>query len=175
MDADRFDNALRVLATASPRRHLLFSLVSAISMAVTRLPDEAHAKKRKKPKPNSFGCLDVGKHCRGKDGKCCSGVCRGKRPKKDKKDRSKCVAHNVGVCQAGQDSCAAVDFPCGDNGLCYQTTGKASFCGAIIGTGCADCTKDTDCELGSGLGAACVLCAGQCPDTGGRGCFSARA
>ena len=47
-------------------------------------------KKNKKPKNNAFGCLNVGQACNGKNDKCCSGICDGKKPKKGKKDKSKC-------------------------------------------------------------------------------------
>jgi hypothetical protein len=58
--------------------------------------------------------------------------------------------------------------PCGTGGVCYQTTGQASFC-AEFGT-CSACKKDADCEASHGPGAACAVCA-TCP--GGTLCAKA--
>ena len=109
------------------------------------------------------------------DTHCCSGICEGKKPKKGKKDKSRCAAHHTGGCLPGQDSCnsGSESFPCGTNAACFQTTGKAGFCSATAGN-CFDCTKDTDCEF-FGAGSACVICFGECPQTGGRGCFQPEA
>jgi hypothetical protein len=157
MDADRFDRLTLVLAGAVSRR--AFSQVFAFACGLSALgrPDLSRAKnKKKKSRSNDFGCLDVGKKCAGKSSSCCSNVCQGKRPKQGKKDKSRCVAHNVGGCQPGEDSCTEVDELCGTGGLCFRTTGKASFCGGVVA--CMVCRKDTDCHAIHGAGAACVVC-----------------
>ncbi|MGH2616808.1 MAG: hypothetical protein ACRDJC_16355 [Thermomicrobiales bacterium] len=160
MDASRFDRLTRSLAAASSRRLLLRGL-AALGLAVGSVPAVARAKKRrKKPQLNAFGCVDVGGACRGNDALCCSGICQGKKPKKGKKDRSRCVAHNVGGCTIGQDVCLGVASTCGtvEGSSCFRTTGKASFCGVRDQSDCVDCTKDTDCEAAFGQGAACLVC-----------------
>jgi hypothetical protein len=179
--SDTFDKLSRSLGESRSRRDALRGFVTALGIEwnATRFPSNAVANKknnkRKKPKNNEFGCLDVGKKCNGKDAKCCSGICNGKKPKKGKKDKSKCVGHNAGSCQAGFDVCLGVIAPCSTDGFCFQTTGKAPFCAG--GTGiCADCQKDTDCEaLGAGPGAACIVCESECPQTGGTVCFNTAA
>jgi hypothetical protein len=125
-----------------------------------------HRTHKKKLQRNAFGCVDVGKACRGDDTNCCSGICDGNKPKKGKKDRSRCVAHNTGGCQPDQDFCLTAQ-PCGTGGFCTRTTGAAGFC-LMPATGvCADCTKDTDCEAVLGPGAACVVtCSAGLPCTG---------
>lgn len=103
MDGDRFE-ALARLVTASSRRGALRCLAGAVLALgwVTRRPAGGLARKRKrKPAFNAFGCVPVGKPCRGKNGVCCSGVCQGKKPKKGKPDRSRCAAHNTGGGRAG--------------------------------------------------------------------------
>jgi hypothetical protein len=77
------------------------------------------------------------------------------------KDKRKCQAHDVDICQVGQDSCA-VQVRCTiasgvDFGFCFTTTGNAPYCGAAGGA-CFDCTKDADCVPFCGAGAACVQC-----------------
>jgi hypothetical protein len=120
-------------------------------------------KNAKKPPRNAFGCLEVGKPCRGKDSSCCSGVCRGKKPKKGKKDTSKCVAHNTVGCTPERSVCFTGNQSsfCGPQKLCMATTGNAGFCAAGVFSQeihCRVCGKDTDCEAaGFGQGAACVL------------------
>jgi hypothetical protein len=172
MDAARFDHIVRSFGTGSSRRRLLSRLTAAaLGVGVAgRFADRTTAKKKKKLVFNQFGCVDVGGKCRGNSANCCSNVCEGKKPKKGKKDKSRCVAHNTGSCQPGQDSCLGTAFPCGTNGLCFQTTGLAAFC-SDTGTNCFDCKKDTDCEPLFGAGAACVVCFGDCPQTGERECL----
>jgi hypothetical protein len=130
---------------------------------------DAKKKKRKKKKPqvNAFGCLDVGKACGGNSGLCCSGICQGKKPKKGKLDKSRCVGHNVLDCPDGADTCQDAPVSCGTggDGLCFHTTGQASFC-ASGGGDCFACTKDVECEADFGPGAACVGCAEFCAVTG---------
>jgi hypothetical protein len=129
-------------------------------------------KKNNKPENNAFGCLNVGQHCNGKDSKCCSGICDGKKPKKGKKDKSKCAGHNVGTCQTGFDLCQGVIAPCANGGACFTTTGNSPFCAGGSGI-CTACTRDSDCvAAGFGAFAACVVCTSECPDTGGTVCFA---
>lgn len=160
------DRLARRLATALSRRHAAALFLSTAVSPLLRYTsgDAAKKRKRKKPKKNEFGCLDVGKKCNGKDNKCCSGICKGKRPKKGKKDRSKCVAHNTSTCQVGEDTCLLDSIRCGTDpsSHCFRTTGKAGFCGALDSGVCVACAKDKDCETDFGPGAACVAC----PDCG---------
>jgi hypothetical protein len=106
-----------------------------------------------------------GKACRGKDGNCCSGICQGKNPKRGKKDKSRCVAHDSSTCQAGDNGeiCGGLEnVSCttstGDPGLCHTTTGNAGYCPSFLQ--CAVCQRDSDCEEIFGAGAACLLCGG---------------
>jgi hypothetical protein len=171
MDGSRFDTIIRSLSETSSRRTILGGLATLGAVAL-RFPGATGAKKRKKkPQPNAYGCLDVGQKCAGNSALCCSGISQGKKPKKGKPDKRKCAGHNALSCQVGQDSCIEGNKYCGTNGLCLQTTGKAGFCGHL-GI-CADCQKDADCEAMKGPGAACVVCAAACPGTGGTACYSA--
>jgi hypothetical protein len=158
------------------RRDVLRGLAATgLGLGMGRLHDLVEAKKkrnRKKPKLNAFGCVDVGGKCRGNSANCCSGICEGKKPKKGKKDKSTCLAHNVLDCPTGLDGCLESGVSCGMDGVCWQTTGKASFCGTGDG-GCFACQKDVDCEPDFGPGAACTLCDGACPETGGLICRAA--
>lgn len=177
MDESRFDRVVKTFGLPTSRRSAL-GLLSAFGLgsggALRVLADVGARKKRKnkkkdkKPKPNAFGCFNVGQACRGNSANCCSGICEGTPPKKGKKDQSRCMAHNALDCPAGADFCQGDDDVCGTGfGRCYQTTGQASFCGGQ--SNCTDCTKDVDCEaLGYGLGAACLVCAESCPETGTR-------
>jgi hypothetical protein len=131
-------------------------------------------RRRKKPQLNAFGCLDVGQACQGNSGLCCSGICQGKKPKKGKKDTSRCVGHNGLDCQGGADSCAGGTVPCGTAGACTRTTGAASFCSAPGDGDCVACQTDADCVASRGPGAACIVCPGNCPDTT-TACFAAGA
>jgi hypothetical protein len=115
--------------------------------------------KKSQLKLNAFRCVDVGGKCRGNSANCCSGICEGKKPKKGKKDRSRCIAHNAGVCQAEQNQCVDdLTANCGGAGRCFRTTGNASFCGNEGEGVCTVCARDADCEAAFGLGAACVVC-----------------
>jgi len=174
MDTSRFDAFTRSLPAHASRRAVAAGLLAALGL-VSETPFSHATSARKnsgkdKKKPlvfNALGCIDVGGRCRGNSANCCSGICQGKKPKKGKKDKSRCVAHNVGSCLPGQN--AFPPAPCGTDGLCAATTGKAMFCGTEFGV-CADCTKDTDCVETAGLGAACIIVPGQCASIGGRAC-----
>jgi hypothetical protein len=168
MDASQFDRWTQTLTNAASRRGLLRGLAGATLGAVAaRVSDVAGAKKNKSKKlsRNSFGCVDVGKACRGNSANCCSGICEGNKPKKDKKDKSRCVAHHTSSCQATGDFCEGILTDCGTNGVCARTTGRASFCANVDGLGaCTSCGEDRDCEAAYGPGAACVACEAKCPD-----------
>jgi hypothetical protein len=178
MNGQAFDAAVRRLDHGLTRRGVFVAGLWAALAARGPLPEAAAAKhkhhrkhkKHKKPKKNAFGCLDVGQACNGKDDQCCSGICDGKKPKHGEKDKSRCVAHDTGICQPGIDVCQGIQLECA-NGFCFQTTGKAPFCAGGTGA-CTDCQKDTDCQAqGFGPGSACVFCPLICPETGGRVCF----
>lgn len=184
MDSTRFDGMTRALVGGS-RRGVLAGLAGSLGLAVITRPGiDARKKKKKRKKqtpkvgPNAYGCVDVGKPCRGNSGNCCSGICEGNKPRKGKKDTSRCVAHNTGGCQATDDYCkTGVAVACGTSSICLETTGKAPFCGLDDGTAaCAACTRDADCETaGFGSGAACIVCPGKCALTQGRFCLTAGA
>ena len=170
MNSDRFDAVTRTLTTAGSRRRVLAAALGGL-ITLGALPTSARKgkKKEKKPKTNAFRCIDVGKACQGKNGKCCSGICQGRKPRKGKKDKSRCVAHNAGVCIADADSCTAgVEVPCSTSNpscFCTLTTGNAGFCAAFSGGPaghCRVCRKDADCEPEFGEGAACIVLGGIC-------------
>jgi hypothetical protein len=178
MDAAHFDAIARGLAAPASRRaagrFLAWLGLAGLLAHVDGAPgaagkDEKSRKakkpKKKKPKLNRFGCVDVGGFCRN-DSQCCSNICSGK------KNRKTCQAHNsgFGACEAGPlGFCAAgpgliVGVLCtssaDENGLCFTTTGKASYCavGDVQTSGCVSCKKDIDCEEFCGEGAACIQC-----------------
>jgi hypothetical protein len=165
VDAVRFDRLTCSVSEVASRRRLLAGL-SVLGFAPTRLVHLVDARKRERKnrsKPlrfNLYGCVDVGKPCRGRNEYCCSNICEGPNPKRGKRDKSKCVAHHLGGCMADQDSCAGVPFSCGTLGYCTRTTGKASFCAVALPGGaiCMECRTDADCEPVLGRGAACIVC-----------------
>jgi hypothetical protein len=161
--------ALAGLAAVLP-----FTVMLGVADAGSRKKNKKKRKKDKKPKNNAFGCLNVGQACNGKDDKCCSGICDGKKPKKGKKDTSKCVGHDASICQPGLDICLGVLLLCSNgNGACVTTTGNAPFCAGGTGV-CTSCSRDSECvAAGFGIGAACTVCNIECPETGGTFCFSA--
>lgn len=170
MDGSRFDRWTR-------RRIGLVASGLGTSLLAQVIPTTtAAAKRKKKPKQNAFGCLDIGKPCRGKDARCCSGRCQGKKPKNGEKDKSTCVAHHVGPCTPAQDDCV-VDMGTYCNpdlpfAVCYRTTGKASFCGNAVHGGCIVCRTDAQCEaFGFPKGSACVVCP-ACEGGEGTACIS---
>jgi hypothetical protein len=149
VDPESFATLTRAISSVLSRR----SLAGALGLSTAGRSGWVEAKKRKrrkkrKVKLNDFGCVNVGQFCKEAE-QCCSGICQGK------KDKRRCAAHNVDDCPAGADSCLEGLDLC-TNGFCYQTTGEASFCAG--GGICHDCTRDTDCELDWGEGAACVVC-----------------
>lgn len=176
MDPRRFDGLVRALPSGT-RRGLLAALAGGV--LASPIAAGTKAKKRKKKarlRRNAFGCVDVGNACLGNNANCCSGVCAGKKPKKGKRDTSRCVAHDESTCLAGQtlEICGgAANIGCtttlGAPGQCVTTTGKAPFCFAGGGA-CFRCSKDTDCIPLCGQAAACVVCSGECAQTGGATC-----
>jgi hypothetical protein len=164
MDPRAFDDLIRSLTGS---RRLL--LVGAVAVAGGWLgPTAAGAKRRRQQRSrfNQFGCLDVGEKCYGKDAHCCSGICRGK------KNKSRCIAHDSGLCTPQQDSCGpGGNFVCDpadkEPYFCVVTTGKAAFCGDFsdppVGDLCRSCRRDRDCEDELGPGAACIIFQGDCP------------
>jgi hypothetical protein len=165
MDEHPFPSLSRALISVPSRRDVLRALAGAgLGFGALRLPDAVDAKKKsKKPKLNAFGCLNVGQPCRGKDAKCCSGVCQGKKPKRGQKDKSTCVAHNTGGCTPERSACFTGNQSslCGPQSVCLATTGNAGFCAAATFTqeaNCRVCRTDQDCDAaGFGPGAACVV------------------
>jgi hypothetical protein len=164
MHSTLFHGLTASLARRGSRRRLarFLALVLGLGTATGRRVDAK--KRRKKLRRNAFGCVNVGGRCRGKDAVCCSGICRGKRPKQGKRDRSRCVAHDAGDCAVGQDSCGPPGVPCltsaGANGFCSTTTGNAAYC--WDDGECAACSRDSDCHEQWGPSAACLRCA-SCP------------
>jgi hypothetical protein len=181
MDGSRFDALTRSLAEVSARRLVVSRLAAGLlSLAALHRADVTDAtqrkrknrKKRKKPLPfNEFGCLNVGARCRGKAELCCSGICRGKKPKQGKRDKRRCVAHDTGGCTATASQCGMAPTcttTIGRPGGCLITTGDAPYCADTIF--CSPCSKDAECVPFCGPLAACVICPGSCPETGGRHC-----
>jgi len=167
MDANQFDGLARLVGRASPRRRFVVGLALSplVGFVAARRPDDAPArkrhkrKKRKQPKPNAFGCLDVGKACKNNQ-QCCSDICQGK------KGRKRCKAHDTGGCPAGSLSgqCGGETLSCrtvsGVVGRCETTTGNAGYCAG--GGDCFACTKDAECQAVCGPRAACAKCPGGC-------------
>lgn len=180
VDNHRFVTVSRSLTDPPSRRDVLRGLVAAgLGLDVLRRPKRVVGKNGRRKKPlrrNTFGCVDIGGPCRGKDKVCCSGRCHGRKPKQGNKDTSRCVAHDASTCQPGQritEVCGgAVDVPCtastGAGGACNTTTGNAPYCADELF--CRACTKDADCRDFCGKAAACVICAG-CAE-GGTACAS---
>jgi len=186
VDAEHFDALARSLSRTG-RRRLLGAMLGGVIGLVGGGTLTLAKKNNKKPTPNQFGCLNIGQKCNGKDSKCCSGVCGGKKPKKGKADKRKCVAHNTNGCTAARNVCATDSVvkslcnPPDVQAVCFATTGNAGFCGSALGfdpaVHCQSCTRDPDCEaIGFAPGSSCVLfvggnCMNECSATGGRACF----
>jgi hypothetical protein len=142
-------------------------VMSAVLGALAR-GDTAAKKRRKRKKPplvfNQFGCVDAGNPCRGNDALCCSGICEGKKPKKGRKDRRRCAAHDTGGCPVGHAPCTTPHTACttsaGLTGFCATTTGNAAYCTTGTGGECFPCTRDADCRQVCGMAAACITCLG---------------
>jgi hypothetical protein len=176
MDGSNFDNLAR-LAAANASRRSIFTLAFGAALAglgaasplgtgTAAGKNRKRRRKRKKPKLNAFGCLNGGQACGGKDGRCCSGICQGKKPKKGKTDKSRCAAHHNGGCTVDRHLClnptVAACSAASDTATCLKTTGNAAFCAEGEGftneANCQPCRRDLDCEaLGFGVGAACVI------------------
>jgi hypothetical protein len=164
------------------RRHLLRGLVAVgVGLGGLLLPGVAGARKtrtrtREKRRRNPIGCVNVGKPCRGNDRLCCSGICQGKKPKKGKRDTSRCAAHDATTCQAGDQDpgCTVAELvicttSTGYAGICATTTGNAGYCHAS--TTCFACATDAECKAVCGARAACLPCT-ACAATGGTMCAS---
>jgi hypothetical protein len=179
MNSDQFTPLARWLTAEPARRSFLRGLMGvALGLAALRHSDDADARKKRRkktPQLNAFGCLNVGQKCRGKDALCCSGKCAGKKPKRGRKDRRTCVAHDTGGCPKGDPSEACggdVETVCtaatGLEGVCDRTTGNAGFC--TVSGDCFPCRKDADCQPLCGPEAACIRCEETCSGVGGTAC-----
>jgi hypothetical protein len=169
MDSVRFDGLTRSVSTLLTRR----TFSGALGLGALALPGLVEAKKKhkkkKKPKFNDFGCVNVGGFCKN-SGQCCSGICQGKKGKK------KCQAHDQSTCQPGQNivecggaETVACTTSSGDpDGECFTTTGNAGYCESS--GNCFACKKDADCIAVCGPQAACIVCETECAATGGTGC-----
>lgn len=162
-----------IFETPRRRRTVVACLAGGLLTFAGGRPGDTSAKdKKRKKKPlkrNEYGCVPIGKPCRGNDAVCCSGICEGRKPKKGERDRTQCEAHDTGGCQQGQQSgfCrdGSMGLPCtssaGNMGTCETTTGNAGFC--VHTGGCADCRTDSDCHATTGNPlAACIRCASGC-------------
>ena len=184
MNQNRYAIVTHSLTSVPSRRDVLRGLAgAALGLGAARLPTRAEAKKKRKtktkakqpkaPKPNQYGCLNVGATCKN-DEQCCSGVCAGQT----------CRAHHAGICRVDYDLCttgaAHVCNIVGSGGItcaCVLTTGNAPFCGeTAAGYDCQECSQDADCEEEHGAGAACVVVGagicGLCAETGGTACMA---
>jgi hypothetical protein len=177
VDQNSFLALTRSLTGVPTRRHLLRGLSGlGIGLGVPGLPELAGAKKRsnkkkpKKPKPNSYGCLEVGAPCKNAS-QCCAGICEGKKGKK------RCRAHDTGTCDqrlSGLCSPTPTIAPCNNSGTCFclRSTANSNVCAQLGQRVCSSCKTDADCEaLGLPPGTACFptsgfLCATDCPETG---------
>ena len=152
MDGERFDRIAKALGGGATRRGLLRGLaVGALAWLGGEGAGATH-----------FDCRHVGKPCKGA-GQCCSGVCR----------RGTCRAHHASTCKAGgKVSCvdpgggSACELNNTPGCRCYQTTGRAPFCGGTSPgqTDCLACQRDQDCveKHGFPAGSACVPTGATC-------------
>lgn len=169
MGLSRFDRWTKSLTFTASRRQALLALVIGVpGLAASKNKKRKHNKDKnntRKIRRNSFGCVNVGGFCKN-GGQCCSGICQGQKGKKT------CRAHDTGSCQADQDTCLSGTVLCdrtGGQGICFRTTGNASYCAGIEVGNCFACATDADCQPFCGEGAACVACA-ECEETGGTAC-----
>lgn len=160
MNADRFDELLRVMTGS--RRMALGAALAAVGAGFVPGSDAAGKSRKpgkaKKPKPNVYGCLNVGARCKRAE-QCCSGICEGK------KGRRKCRAHDTGTCDQDAPGYCEAGNPylaqCNGGGcLCFRTTGDSRFCaGSVV---CETCQRDADClSLGYPPGSACAPVSGD--------------
>jgi hypothetical protein len=181
MHAARFDALTQSLGTGASRRELLGAVLAAVGLEalgpIDAVAKNGKKKRKKGPTRNIFGCLDIGQKCRGKDSKCCSGICQGKKPKKGKRDRSRCVGHDESTCLAGQQppNCSGAAFvvcttSAGLDGICTTTTGKAAYC--FGAGGCYPCKRDRDCHAVCGPRSACIPCRADCAPLSNTACVS---
>jgi hypothetical protein len=182
MDSKRFDALARTVGGSISRRRAMGVVATATVAAAAERIGLAEPASARRAGPNVtgqaevqpenlFGCKNFGELCKGNASVCCSGSCVGKKPKKKKngkktKDTRTCGDHNVGGC-AGQDACTSTGVSCGDSGVtgvCFLTTGQASFCGrpggqVPPGFSCTNCNTDQDCvNLGWPSESACIVC-----------------
>jgi hypothetical protein len=179
MKRGQFDDLLR--SFAATRRVFVPGMLAIATGRASAYSGAAkkkhHRHKAKKPKPNAFGCVDVGKGCLYASD-CCSGLCQGKKGKK------LCVAHGIGTCDQEADGFCETSNPdqlrCNGNPACtcITTTAGSKFCGdpnPNVGSGCAPCRTDADCEaLHFPAGSACApVAAGNCVSSpcNGFACF----
>jgi hypothetical protein len=191
MDSKRFDSLAKMIGRRRSRRDAIQALAAAgITAAAARIGLTAEpATAAEVAVERNFDCKALGERCNGKDSACCSGRCQGKGGQKgrkrknvgrrrDRPDRSKCVAHDQSTCTSDQDTCNTgkrVACGSGSGGGCLRTTGRASFCGQIQ-TGqspprlkCEVCEKDSDCvNKGYGRDSACVVCESSCEFENGK-------
>lgn len=170
MDGFRFDALVRSLTARLSRRMAMRGLFAVAGLDPARAATIVSARKRgtRPQRRNAFGCVPVGRPCRGKDGVCCSGMCDGRRPRKGGKDRSRCVGHDGGSCASGQRDafCGGTTVNCTTSsgftlGTCNTTTGDAGYCAQFLF--CEPCRKDADCQPAYGPRSACALCGTGCP------------
>ena len=169
MDAERFDDLTRRLATAASRRRLLKGMAAGlVAGALGGRGGPAAAQDVCTLKAN-------GERCAG-GGECCSGRCVRKRGTNKKFCRR---APGQGICTVANDICVSGTPHCNAAGsattcLCYVTSRGWSFCGADfdLPEDCFACANDADCEERDGglPGDRCVRCLDNCPLTGDRAC-----
>ncbi len=170
LNQNQFEAVTRALAFIPSRRDVLRGLAGAgLALGTLEVATNTDAKKRrknkkdKKPKPNAYGCLSVGKACKSAD-QCCAGICEGKMYR----------AHDTGTCdQQGPEICSInppLALTCNNNAACrcYRSTAGSIACVQYLPGVCADCQRDADCAaLGYPPGSVCApfsvgACAGEC-------------
>jgi hypothetical protein len=167
VDGIDFDRLARFLISRVNRRRVGHGL-GATLVGLSGIHASTGAKTRKLER-NQYGCVNVGNPCRGRDGVCCSGICKGRKPKRGEKDRSRCVAHDADVCEGGEHTpgCGGTAVACttstGASGRCMTTTGNAGYCGEGFSYVCNPCRRDADCQRDAGPESACIRCT-ACPE-----------
>jgi hypothetical protein len=166
MDASRFDDLLRALASAASRRRFVAALPGGLVAIGALLPSGEDAAAgcnkrcgqckrcksgRCRPRQNGTACKnDSTRQCC--DGKCCE---RG-----DICVRGKCVT-GQGTCADGEDTCDVASSSCNgvaeDECTCVQTTSGATRCAANERIGdCGECQDDAFCKQTYGPTAFCA-------------------